>query len=117
MTFLEEKRRRLQLKKEWHLNENYGPTPFKKLTKLEFTVEGMKDRNDAAWIQYNMLVNESIHRVHVEFITKKGKLLYNPLELTQEQVLELVPKPFTAKAVKEEEIEYEKLLASGYHLE
>jgi hypothetical protein len=104
------------LKKQWHEHKVFGEVPFKRLVKMVFKVEGMKNRNDAAFIQYNLLVLEEVHRAHIEFETQKGFLLYNPLDAKGTEIIKKIPKPFKATILEEEEISYEDLLSEGFHL-
>ena len=103
--------------KDWHEDEVYGHQPFRKLKRIEFFVEGMKDRNDAAWIQHDLILNDSVIRCHIGFSTEKGAVLYNPLDADAKKILGLIKAPFSAKLIEETEISYSELLASAHHLE
>ncbi|MEW6295380.1 MAG: hypothetical protein AB1467_03750 [Candidatus Diapherotrites archaeon] len=104
------------MKKEWQEDSSYGESPFKKLVKLEFEVKGMNERNDAAFIQFELLKQEPIIRAHIEFNSRKGEVLFNPLDLDSKKALELIPKPFKGIKLQEKEIEYKELLQEGFHL-
>ncbi|MFA4906823.1 MAG: hypothetical protein WC602_00950 [archaeon] len=103
--------------KDWHEDEVYGHQPFRKLARIEFLVEGMNGRDDAAWIQYGLLVNDSVIRCHIEFSAGKGEVLYNPLDANAEKILSLVKAPFKAKLLEEREVPYSALLATAFHFE
>jgi len=104
------------MKKEWQEDSSYGENPFKKLVKLEFELKGMNERNDAAFIQFELLKQEPIIRAHIEFSKRKGEMLFNPLDLDSKKALELIPKPFKGIKIQEKEIPYKELLQEGFHL-
>ncbi len=89
--------------------------PFGKLVRLEFSVGGLKSREEAAALQYRLLLDDSIIRCHVDFNKGRCELLYNPLNTNSRKIIASVKKPLGAKAPEETEIAYAKIVKSGFH--
>ena len=89
--------------------------PFKKLTRLEFSISGLKNKEDAAALQYRLLLNDAIIRCHVDFNKEKCELLYNPLNTNSRKIIASVKKPLSAKALDERKLSYAELVRSGFH--
>ena len=89
--------------------------PFGKLIRLEFSVGGLKNKEDAAALQYRLLLNDSIIRCHVDFSKGKCELLYNPSDTNSRKIIASVKKPLVAKALDETEIKYAEIVKSGFH--
>lgn len=89
--------------------------PFGKLIRLEFSVAGLKSAEDAAALQYRLLLNEAIIRCHVDFHKGKCELLYNPLNTNSRKIIASVKKPLGAGAPEETEISYAEIVKSGFH--
>ena len=89
--------------------------PFGKLVRLEFSVSGLKNKEDAAALQYRLLLNDAILRCHVDFGKEKCELLYNPLNTNSRKIIALVKKPLRVKAPYEAEINYAEIVKSGFH--
>lgn len=104
------------MNKAWNQDPIFGEQPFKILKKLEVKIEGMKKREEAASLQYQLLVRPEIIRCHIEFSNKTATILFNPLDTKTEQILQAIPEPFSARIESEEELSYQKLLTSNFHL-
>ncbi len=89
--------------------------PFKNLARLEFSISGLKSKEDAASLQYKLLLNDAIIRCHVDFNKGKCELLYNPLNTNSRKIIDSVKKPLSAKAPDERKLSYAKLVRSGFH--
>ncbi|MBU0636066.1 hypothetical protein KKE06_03500 [Candidatus Micrarchaeota archaeon] len=105
------------MKKEWNNDPVYGELPFKTVQKLAFKIEGLKDRDDAAFLQYQLLIKPEILRCHIEFSNQQGTLVYNPLDTNAETILENLPSPFKGEKTMEKTIAYKELIATNFHLE
>ncbi|MFH0714347.1 MAG: hypothetical protein V1847_01255 [Candidatus Diapherotrites archaeon] len=103
------------MEKKW-IETKFGRAPFEKVKLLRFSVQGLKDRNDAATIQYQLLLKEFIIRCHIEFETGTGSVLYNPLDADAGMVLKAIPSPFSGKVLEEKEVPFEQVLEEGFHL-
>ncbi|MBI2530199.1 MAG: hypothetical protein HYW05_03595 [Candidatus Diapherotrites archaeon] len=89
--------------------------PFRKLIRLEFSVSGLKSSEDAAALQYGLLLNDAIIRCHVDFSGGKCELLYNPSDTNSRKIIASVKRPLRAKAPDEAEINYAEIVKSGFH--
>lgn len=105
------------MNKEWNTDKTFGELPFKTLKKLEFSIEGLKTRDDAAFLQYRLLIKPEIIRCHIEFSSQKGSLLFNPLDTDSEKILKEVPPEYKTEKTAEKEIQYKELIAANFHLE
>lgn len=106
----------MAITKDWNTDKVYGEIPFRKVMRIEFEVKGMKERNEAAWIQHELLLNDAVLRCHIEFSTGKGEAIYNPLDADAQKILALIKEPFKPKLISERELAYTELLAESYRL-
>ena len=61
--------------------KNMAPKhPFATVRIAEILVEGLPSRDDAAFLQYRLLLHESVLRCHVEFSSGRAVIAYNPLK-------------------------------------
>jgi len=98
--------------KEW-VNSKYGELPFKEVQLVDVSFTGPKDREETAFIQYNLLMKKEILQGHLEFRSGKGKFV-----ITKDADLK---KLFTqgslkAKVDKVEVIPYENVVDANYLL-
>lgn len=105
-----------KMKQEFWEHPIFGYIPFKKLTKVVFRVDGLKDRNEAAWLQYLLLKTDAVHLCHIDFASKEGKLLYSDLDEKIEDVFGKMPSAFKFKVKESFSVPYSHLLKSHYHL-
>lgn len=57
-------------------DKNYGYLPFNYIYFAEIKVTGLKKREYAAYIQYQLLLLDSVLRCHVDFNTKICRILF-----------------------------------------
>ncbi len=62
------------MKQNWH-ETAFGEIPFKKvkLVAFEFSDPKARGREEIAWIQYNLLLNDNILQLHIDPFKKTGK--------------------------------------------
>ncbi len=56
----------------------FGEAPFDKVLLVKFSISNIKDREDAAFIQYNLLLRDEILQGHVDFSSKKASIVVLP---------------------------------------
>lgn len=104
--------------KAWNHSEKFGEIPFDKIILLKFKMgEGINTRDEAAFLQYNLLVKKEILRCHLDFFSKKGELIFNPLDTSAKKILDEIQKQVKVFDVEEVEMKYEDLLNETYHLD
>jgi hypothetical protein len=104
------------MEKKWNEHPELGELPFRSISKIELSINGLRNSDDAAFLQYQLLARPEIVRCHVEYAEKNAVILFNPLDVSSEEILKMIPDPFSAKIENEKEIPYTELLKSGFHL-
>jgi hypothetical protein len=62
------------LEKHW-TRTRFGDAPFREVKLYEFTFQGPKSAEECAFAQYRLLLNEDVLQAHLDFSTKKGKVV------------------------------------------
>jgi len=101
------------MEKHW-LKTRFGEAPFKDVKLYTFDFSGTKNAEDTAVIQYNLLLNPDILQAHLDFETKKGRVVLVPpivgfLGFDLKKFLEDLGLKF--KLESEDTISYEYLLS------
>lgn len=104
------------MEKQWIKTNTFDDIPFNKVMLLEIKVNGFESKEEAAFLQYKLLLNESILRCHADSKEKKVILIFNPLDINTESILKLIPKQLEPELKREETLSYEKLLKNTFHL-
>ncbi|MFA5357910.1 MAG: hypothetical protein WC308_03215 [archaeon] len=62
------------MKQNWHQTA-FGKIPFKKVKLISFSYDNSKahNRDEIAWIQYKLLLNDNILQLHIDPFKKTGK--------------------------------------------
>ncbi len=92
-----------------------GELPFEKVMMAEFELRGLESMEHAAHLQYKLLLLEPVIRAHVDFVNKSMKVCYLEPNRTTEKILETI-KPVRATLKSRSIVEYDKIVAKGYHL-
>lgn len=59
-------------------NINQPRAPFEEVKVLHFSFSGLKTREDAAYIQYKLLLIPEVLQAHIDFASKKGIIVRLP---------------------------------------
>lgn len=59
------------MKKQW-IETKFGEAPLSEVKIVNFSFKGPKSRDETAFVQYNLLLNENILQLHLEHSTGKG---------------------------------------------
>jgi len=104
------------MKQFWVKSKLLDKIPLKKVNYLQIKVNNLKSREEGAFTQYKLLLNDFILRCHVNFEEKKIKLLYNPLETNTENIIKLIS-DFNPIIEEEKTISFEEFMKKTFHLE
>lgn len=97
----------INLHKYWN-NTKYGEAPFREVKVISFSFASPKNKEETAFLQYNLLLNESILQLHLEHNTGKGiAIVIADFDLGSE----LKNAGLQAHGFSEKEITYEELLS------
>ena len=92
----------------------YGLEPFEKLTKAVFELRGLDSQKYAAYLQYRLMLLDSVIRVHIDYVKKTAEIIYDNPTKNTESVLATI-KPVRAILKSKETVDYDELVAKGYH--
>ncbi|VVB74576.1 Uncharacterised protein [uncultured archaeon] len=59
-------------------NSNQPRAPFEEVKVLHFSFSGVKTKEDAAYIQYKLLLIPEVLQAHIDFNSKKGTIVRLP---------------------------------------
>jgi len=92
----------------WY-DTKYGKAPYKEVLRVTFSFEGI-NKEDIAYRQYLLLLNDEIIQAHMEFATKEGIALFTP-DTNPEQVLR--KEKINYQIIDKERIPYEEVLEAN----
>jgi len=94
--------------KTW-VDTKYGKAPYREVLRVTFSFDGI-EKDDIAYRQYKLLLNEEVIQAHMELSTKEGIALFVP-GTNPEQVLR--KEEINYKIKDKQIISYEDVLASN----
>jgi len=96
--------------------EKFGNTPLSKIGRIELSLQHLSTREEAAFLQYQLLVKPEILQCHIDFETKTGSIVFDSEKTSASQILKELPKPVKGKLEKEQTVQYTELLENQFHL-
>ena len=91
------------------IDTKYGKAPYREVLKVTFSFSGI-EKDDIAFRQYKLLLNDDVIQAHMELSTKEGIALFAP-GTNPEQILR--KEGINYKIKDREMIPYEEVLASN----